>query len=808
MPPPPDGNSSGAAAAAAADADAPPAAPSSSSAADDPLDPLGPPDDLLINCWSGPRCCSTSLMYSFAQRSDAAVCDEPLYASYLEKTGAPRPYRRRVLAAQSSDANAVVRDVLRLGQARGAASGRRVMYAKHMSKHKVGAPQALWTRARHVLLVRDPAAVLVSFARVLPPTLAELGYPALLEVASELRAAGRPPPVVVLSDDLARRPEATLRALCRELGLPFERAMLSWPAGPKPYDGCWAGHWYAQTHRSTCFDVAVRDPRGEPLPDGLKPLLGECWPAFEALRRVALRPLTGAELEQEQPQHQQHEQMGGGGGGGGVPRPLSAKRAADPSKRGAAAAGTHAFRADPRNEDVLVGVRDGALPSHCWRRPPPAPGSSAALLAASAPPAFDLVWRPQARVSALDSAFMLGDGLWEGLRAQGGVVLFARQHLDRLWEGMRALDMRLGMTRAHLLAMVHATLDANCGMGAGAGATAAAGGAAAESGDADTAAAFAEGGGSPPSPSAGPAPPPGPSRQAGGGVHVRLMVSRGLKSTPYQDPACTIGLPLVVCLPEWKRPSPSPYKRGLALATVPVRRGAPDVQDPSLNSHSKINCIAACVAAKKAGGDEALMLDPHGFVATCNSTNFFAVRCGGELWAPRGGYQRRGVTRENVLSLARGLGMVVRETDFALAEVWSSEEAFVTGTFGGIVPVREVDGRRIGDWRAEDEGRADGEGELERERQREREGDGRRRQRAEEGQGQDEETEEEEEEEEGGLAALLAGDVAGPVTRRLARAYGDLCAREAVAGRAAAMAALGDVGGGSSMGGGGGGGRR
>jgi branched-chain amino acid aminotransferase len=737
-----------------------------------PPDAPDAPDPLCINLWSGPRCCSTSLMYSFAQRSDTSVVDEPLYASYLAKTGAPRPYRAQVLAAQSADAAAVARDVLRLGQAR---RPRPVLFAKHMSKHKVGAPPELWARARHFLLVREPQAVLQSFARVLPPTLHELGFCALLEIASELRAAGRPAPVVVLSDDLARRPEATLRALCAELGLPFERAMLAWPRGPKPYDGVWAHSWYAGTHRSTCFDVGVREGGGGPLPDALKPLLGECWPMFEALRAMALRPLDSW--------------AAGAAGGGAPPPPLSPGAAAAASTvprpllpaapaAGAGAhrrhqqhASTHDFASDPRNADVLVGIRDGALPSHrpSARGPKPAEGSSAALLAASAPPPFDLVWRPQARVSVLDSAFMLGDGLWEGLRARDGVVLFARQHLSRLWEGLRALDFKIGMTQPQLLALVHATLDANVGM-AGRGAS---------------------------------------------GVHVRLMVSRGLKSTPYQDPGVTVGLPTVVALPEWKRPLPRPYRRGIRLATVHVRRGAPDVQDPTLNTHCKWNCIAACVAAKKAGADEALMLDPRGFVATCNSTNFFIVRDGGaELWTPPPHHLRKGVTRENVLALARGHAgggaaaaaaarVRVRERDFSLAEVYSADEAFVTGTFGGIVPVRSVDGHAIGDWRAEEEAGEGGGGGG---------GGGGAEERGAEGGAQEEEEEEEDEDEdeeqEGGLAALLAGRAAGPVTRALALAYAELCAREAAAGRAASLASVasGEGGGGGGGGGGSGGG--
>jgi branched-chain amino acid aminotransferase len=178
------------------------------------------------------------------------------------------------------------------------------------------------------------------------------------------------------------------------------------------------------------------------------------------------------------------------------------------------------------------------------------------------------------------------------------------------------------------------------------------------------------------------------------GVHIRLMVTRGLKPTPFQDPRTTIGLPTIVVLAEYKAPPPAP-RAGLRLATVHVRRGAPDVQDPNWNSHSKLNCIAACIAAAKAGADEALMLDPCGFVATCNSTNFLIVR-DGELWAPTTKYQMPGITRGVVLRCAREAGIPVRECDFSLTAVYGADEAFVTGTFAGLLPVASVDGRPIG----------------------------------------------------------------------------------------------------------------
>lgn len=253
--------------------------------------------------------------------------------------------------------------------------------------------------------------------------------------------------------------------------------------------------------------------------------------------------------------------------------------------------------------------------------------------------------REEAVVSVFDSGFVLGDGVWEGLRVAGGHPLFLDAHLDRLFEGAKALALEIGLDRAALSRAIYATLDAN-GMD--------------------------------------------------DGVHVRLMVTRGVKRTPYQDPRVTIGPATVVIIPEFKVAKPETLSTGLSLFTVHVRRGYPDVQDPKLNSHSKINCITACIQAIAAGADEALMLDPHGFVATCNSTHFFIVRKGA-VWTSTGDYCLGGITRGNVLQLCREAGIAALEKNFSLSEVYGADEAFVTGTFAGVVPVRSIDGRTIGD---------------------------------------------------------------------------------------------------------------
>jgi branched-chain amino acid aminotransferase len=277
--------------------------------------------------------------------------------------------------------------------------------------------------------------------------------------------------------------------------------------------------------------------------------------------------------------------------------------------------GTHDFVDDPRNRDILIYV-NGQMKA-----------------------------RAEAVVSVFDSGFVLGDGVWEGLRVIGGQPLFLDAHLDRLYEGAKSIMLDIGMDRAAMTRAIAATLAAN---------------------------------------------------KMTDHVHIRLMVTRGTKLTPYQDPRVTIGPATVVIIPEYKSPHPEILERGMKLFTVHVRRGYPDVQDPKLNSHSKLNCITACIQAYTAGADEALMLDPHGFVATCNSTHFFIVRKG-DVWTSSGDYCLGGITRANVLRICHKADIPAHERNFSLTDVYSADEAFVTGTFAGVAPVREIDGRVIGD---------------------------------------------------------------------------------------------------------------
>ena len=255
----------------------------------------------------------------------------------------------------------------------------------------------------------------------------------------------------------------------------------------------------------------------------------------------------------------------------------------------------------------------------------------------------ELVPREKAVVSVFDSGFILGDGIWEGLRLKDGHLSFLERHLDRVYAGARAIDLEIGLNRDELRARLWRVIEAN--------------------GMTD-------------------------------GVHVRLMITRGEKATPYQDPRVVISPATIVILAEYKSAGPEAFTKGLSLFTVHVRRGRPDVQDPKLNTHSKHNCIQACIQATKAGADEALMLDPQGFVATCNSTHFFIVRRG-EVWTSTGDYCLDGITRGAVIEAAERAGITVRQRNFSLSDVYSADEAFVTGTYAGLTSVGSVDGREL-----------------------------------------------------------------------------------------------------------------
>ena len=275
---------------------------------------------------------------------------------------------------------------------------------------------------------------------------------------------------------------------------------------------------------------------------------------------------------------------------------------------------THDAEADTRNDDLLIYVNG------------------------------DLVPKAEATVSVYDSGFMLGDGMWEGLRLHNGRWAFFDEHMDRLFNSLKSISIELGMGPEDIRAILDRTAAAN-----------------------------------------------GMTNEA----HCRLMVTRGRKVKPFQHPGLSRFGPTIVAIIEHSRPVESLLSRGIRLATVPQVRGLPMSQDAKYNSHSKLNCVIACLQAEQAGADEALMLDPHGFVNTTNACNFFIVRRG-EVWTSTGDYCMKGVTRQKVIDLCRANGIPVFEKNYSLYEAYGADEAFLTGTFGAQTPVAKIDGKPIG----------------------------------------------------------------------------------------------------------------
>ena len=277
--------------------------------------------------------------------------------------------------------------------------------------------------------------------------------------------------------------------------------------------------------------------------------------------------------------------------------------------------GTHDALHDERNERVLIYINGELTP------------------------------RAYAKISVFDSGYLVGDGVWEGLRLHHDAFIFLEDHLDRLFQGAKAIALDIGMSRVEITDAMRATVRAN---------------------------------------------------DMHDGVHVRLMITRGIKKTPSQDPRLTLGGATIVIIAEHKRANPAASSAGIRLFTSAIRRPPPGTLDPRLNCHSKLHEVMALNQAIQAGADEALMLDVHGAVSTCNSTNFFIV-VKGQIWTSTGQHCMNGITRRRVIELGRADHRPVFERDFSLVDVYAADEAFVTGTFGGLTPVIQVDGQLIGD---------------------------------------------------------------------------------------------------------------
>ena len=251
--------------------------------------------------------------------------------------------------------------------------------------------------------------------------------------------------------------------------------------------------------------------------------------------------------------------------------------------------------------------------------------------------------REDASISVFDSGFLLGDGVWEGIRLLNGELVFLDEHLERLFFGAKQLDINIGCSRKELIKIIHKTLNAN---------------------------------------------------DMNNDVHIRLIISRGLKKTPYQHPNANIQGSSVVIIPEYKKADKKINEEGINLVTVNTRRGTADTQDPRLNTLSKLNCILACIEADKAGADEGIMLDINGNISTCNSTNFFIIRRG-EVWTSTGMYCLPGITRKMVIDICKEKNIPIYERDFKIKDIYTSDEVFVTGTFAGIIPGINIDGYKI-----------------------------------------------------------------------------------------------------------------
>jgi len=275
--------------------------------------------------------------------------------------------------------------------------------------------------------------------------------------------------------------------------------------------------------------------------------------------------------------------------------------------------GTHNADADTRNENVWISING------------------------------EFFQRNEAKISVFDSGYLVGDGVWEGIRLHHGKLVFIEDHLKRLWTAAKATGIKLPFTKEELILSIKSTLSKN---------------------------------------------------EMYDGVHVRIMVTRGIKKTPSQDPRLTISGPNVVIIAEFKKASEETKIKGITLFTSSFRRGRPDYLDPKLNCHSKLHEVQALIQAIEAGADEALMLDVNGFVSTCNATNFFIIK-DGEVWTSTGTHCMNGITRQKVIEICAKNNIPCHQKNFSLYDTYSADEAFVTGTFGGLTPVTSIDGKII-----------------------------------------------------------------------------------------------------------------
>jgi protein-lysine N-methyltransferase EEF2KMT len=613
---------------------------------------------MIIHSWGTPRTLTTALMYSFAQREDCDVFDEPLYADYLVRNPKQtRPYRESLLATMDNDGNSVLERILF-----NATESGRIQYLKHICKfHRNDLDtELLFTPTSvHILLVRDPLSVIRSWSRnndigVVPTCdVDDVGFVDAMRVYHHIKKHTGKAPIVVDTDILRDYPSEVLQELCLAIGIPFDNKMLTWPAGPKAYDGLWASHWYSGVHKSTCFapksnydyqtdsnpikskikNIDLIDQTdGEPLNMKQIDVYRDCFPYYETLRRYAIGrhpinpdsstitknrlyiPLTTKlKLQYDKNHIQNHNQN------------QNQNHVIDHGVSVSTMELSH-----PENADVLIWLGDRLVP------------------------------REAAKVSVFDSAVQGGDAVWEGMRVyrrpNGESVIFKmKEHLDRLFDSAKAMGFQLSgdreegliPTREFVENALRKTLAAN--------------------GMFDNA-------------------------------HMRVTLSRGPKITSSMNPLFNIFGSLLMIVPEWKPVGGAATydnEKGVDLITATNRRNPPSCVDSKIHHCNLINNILPKIQANLANAADAVMLDLDGFVAETNATNIFMVK-NGKLITPDSTACLPGITRNTIIVLGPKLGIQTYETKISLAELHTADEVFTTGTMGELTPVRAIDGRIIG----------------------------------------------------------------------------------------------------------------
>ena len=591
---------------------------------------------MIIHSWGTPRTLTTALMYSFNQRSDTIVYDEPLYAHYLRlHPEQSRPYREELMKNMENDGNKFLSSLLSVSSP--------VQYCKHIAKfyNELDKDLLFNSKCVHILLLRNPLGVIRSWGAnkengIVPTCDADdVGFVDLMRIYLDIKKHTGQAPVIVDTDLLKRYPTLILRELCLSLNLPFQEQMLNWPSGPKDCDGLWASHWYHSVHKTSGFlqqspsvsslsqthSNVVSQQDGSSLSLQQLEVLRDCMPFYERLHRCALgrNPNNpGSSVINENRLY--------------LPLTSVALRIRD--NKTVIDHGIQMSASDlpdPRNGDIMIYVGDKLLP------------------------------RELAKVSVFDSTVQGGDAVWEGMRIyknkKGESIIFKmKEHLDRLFDSARAMGFGsmsgdgctdLVPSRKYIVEALKETIAVN-GM-------------------------YDE-------------------------AHMRVTLSRGPKTTSSMNPVFNAFGCCLIIVPEWKSVGGvATYDnvKGIDLITATNRRNPPSTVDSKIHHCNLINNILPKIQANLAGAADAVMLDLDGFIAETNATNIFIVK-NGELITPDATACLPGITRNTIMLIANHLGVTVTERRISLAELHASDECFTTGSMGELTPVRSCDGRLIG----------------------------------------------------------------------------------------------------------------